>query len=852
MSHPLRYLTAAALAAGLLCSGAAYTSVVPVQIDDVSIMIPLGDVTGNVGVAGATVKIGNRSAIADANGNFRINGLAPGTYTLTVSHANMIFTPTTVTIARGSRATVTVSAITGQPNVAASVAPVIDFEYDAEGNPTKTTLAKYVAGFAFATQSRYDSLARRLDITDAKQGITKFSYDAQDSAGNRVAGITDPASLSTSYASNGLGALSKLASPDTGVANQTYDAAGNLKTSSDSRGAMATYSYDALNRLTDIAYTLNAQSSHYVWTYDQTGTGFTNGVGRLTSTSFPGGSTKYNVYDAQGHLVNLSQSIDTGATLFTSYGYDAAGRINLITYPSGKVVSITYTGGLPSALTLSSSAQPLLTQIKNNPFGEPQSWQWNTSSGLVKHERSFDTSGRMVRYPLGSSLRDIAYDAADRISSYTHHDYTTGAAQTALDQSFGYDALGRLTSITISGTNTNVIGYDANGNRTSVTQNGVPNTYNTTLTSSNRLNSVTTPARNFSYDNAGNTQTDGIFSAVYGPSGRMSSLTKGGVTTNYVYNNLGQRIVKYDTAGNAVSFVYDQAGQLLGEYVASTGAALREYVWLGNIPVAVLIPDPANPANPPLVNYIHTDHLNTPRVVVDRNNNLRWTWAAAGPFGGAAPNNNPSGVGAFTLNLRFPGQYADQESGLFYNHFRDYDPATGRYVESDPIGLAGGINTYAYVNGNPLSDTDSQGLMGGGGGGSAGHPVSPQPAPSSCEDKCEHPVTMKTGGTCAPEDSGCAAAMQAAGLQPPYYYEYKTYDWMCLLKLGVAGKTVGYKGSNFLADQAPGLAETFGFKPWVVRGVGALSRLSKTPAFVTVAMMYGVNKLLDECECKKK
>jgi len=114
--------------------------------------------------------------------------------------------------------------------------------------------------------------------------------------------------------------------------------------------------------------------------------------------------------------------------------------------------------------------------------------------------------------------------------------------------------------------------------------------------------------------------------------------------------------------------------------------------------------------NPPLVYYFHTDHLDTPRVVTDTSSNLRWRWLAE-PFGTTAPETNPASLGAFTQNLRFPGQYADQETGLSYNLFRDFDSSTGRYVQSDPIGLGGGINTYAYVEGNPLSYVDPNGLV---------------------------------------------------------------------------------------------------------------------------------------------
>ena len=109
--------------------------------------------------------------------------------------------------------------------------------------------------------------------------------------------------------------------------------------------------------------------------------------------------------------------------------------------------------------------------------------------------------------------------------------------------------------------------------------------------------------------------------------------------------------------------------------------------------------------------YIHTDHLNTPRAIYSQSQQLVWRWDQADPFGGNPPNENPSGLGNYTCNLRLPGQYFDKETNLHYNYFRDYDSSIGRYIQSDPVGVIAGLNTYLYVGAHPLTAVDPMGLQ---------------------------------------------------------------------------------------------------------------------------------------------
>ena len=118
------------------------------------------------------------------------------------------------------------------------------------------------------------------------------------------------------------------------------------------------------------------------------------------------------------------------------------------------------------------------------------------------------------------------------------------------------------------------------------------------------------------------------------------------------------------------------------------------------------------------VYYVHNDHLGTPKVLTDGSQKVVWR-------GDALAFGETEVEGRVDFGFRFPGQAEDGVSGYFYNYFRDYDASLGRYLQSDPIGLRGGVNTFGYVGGNPLFFIDPYGLELAGftGGFSVGIPI---------------------------------------------------------------------------------------------------------------------------------
>lgn len=553
------------------------------------------------------------------------------------------------------------------------------FAYDSNGNLVQT-----IDPLGNATTQAYDALDRMVAVTDPANGHIQSSYDLM----NHLISVTDPRGLQTSYAYDGLDDVIALSSPDTGHTARTYDLAGNVLTSTDARGATTSYSYDALNRITKKAY---SDGTATTYAYD----GGAHAIGRLTSMSDASGATNWS-YNVFGEVVQKQQKVGS-VTLTTQLAYDDhTGRLTGVLYPSGTAVFYSFDGnGRISAISGQSpgaKAAVLLSNIIYQPFGPATSW---TNGNSSTYHRTYDLDGGIasIAMPANGSMV-YTYDAAGRI---------TGLSEAGLPaKTFGYDALGRITGY-VSGSLKQTYGYDGVGNRTAFTAVQSPAT-NVNLNyhydaASNRLLSIAGSSKEtFTYDAAGNTLSQmgpgGDFTYSYDARGRRTKTHVGAVPTIDAINGLDQRTSLVNTNASINLFVYDEAGHLIGTYDGK-GAAIEETVWLGELPVAVV--------NPAGHFFIAPDHLGSPHQITNQAGQVVWLWDHD-PFG----NGQPSGT--FTYGLRFPGQRYDAAAGTHYNYFRDYDPRTGRYVESDPIGLRGGINTYAYSLSNPISYVDAMGL----------------------------------------------------------------------------------------------------------------------------------------------
>jgi RHS repeat-associated protein len=611
------------------------------------------------------------------------------------------------------------------------------FAYDAAGRQTLATDANSVPSL-----STYDDLDRLVaTVADsASGGIQASTGMAYDAAGNLRA-VVDPKGLTTSYVYDALGRMTQQISPDSGTTNYTYDDTGNRTSMTDARGITVTTSYDALNRPLTMTYPTAAENVSY--SYDtphavcQAGETFS--IGRLSQMTDQSGTTAY-CYDRFGNLTRKVQT--TGGVAHTvRYSYTLANQLATQTYPDGTVVDytrdtqsrvqeigVTVTGG---------TRQVLLNNAKYLPAGPASSWQYGNGRTLT---RGYDQDYRAtsLRDP-GAGGLDIGYvyDSASDLKQITTQSTAIVRAK------FEYDALGRLLNRKNA---TDVVqesySYDQTGNRLTAGEwqtvpdpNGPPGggggTIDLFVTStygyaadSHRLTALDGTPRGYSANgnliNIGDLNGPGgpVYQReyLYNDANRMRvAKQSGNIAATYVYNGFGEQVQRQTSV--TTRFVYDEAGQLLGQY-NNAGQPIQQYLWLGGQPVGVIVPAPppqeGQPVQPAKLWYVQSDALGSPRSIIDPTRNLAvWRWdETKETFGDHAPNTDPDNDGTHVqFDLRFPGQRYDQASGLHYNYMRDYDPATGRYTQSDPIGLIGGLSTYAYAGSMPTGAVDPKGLI---------------------------------------------------------------------------------------------------------------------------------------------
>ena len=567
--------------------------------------------------------------------------------------------------------------------------------YDRDNNEVSTTDPRSKL-YAHA----FDALNRLNQDTDPDSFHTTLALNGSDD----VTSVTDGRSNATSYVRDGFGDVIRATSPDTGTTDAWFDAAGRKTKSIDARGIETDYTYDNADRV--LTKTFPAASGENVTlSYDAT-SGGNAGVGRLTGIADGSGSSALT-YNPLGQVI-LDHRVIQSTAYDVAYSYDAAGNVLSMTYPSGRIVSFTRNSlGRISAVATKDNAGASAVSVVGGvgylPFGPLASATFGNGVSLT---RLYDQDYRLTNIDSASGSTAIqnltyGYDTASNITSISDA-VTTGRSQT-----FSYDDLNRLTSA--SGVYGSLsFTYDGVGNRSTRVASGTTDSY-VYPSSSNQLSSVTTGSnvRTLTHGASGSVTEDvrdaaDDYTYTYNNAGRLSGTSRNGSAVGaYLYNALEQRVAK-TVAGATTQFLYDSAGHLIEEADAS-GNALREYIWLDDMPIAMV----DHSGSSPVLYYIHADHLGRPQKMTDASAAIVWD-AAFDPFGNIA-----SVSGSAIGLLMFPGQYYDSETQLSQNWHRDYDPSIGRYIQSDPIGLAGGINMYAYVLDDPVNSIDPTGLLAG-------------------------------------------------------------------------------------------------------------------------------------------
>jgi RHS repeat-associated protein len=556
----------------------------------------------------------------------------------------------------------------------------------------------------------FDALNRLSTVKDPSPGgTTTYMYDAH----NRVLSEEDANSNTTSYVYDGFGDKTETASPDSRTSVFYYDPDRNPTKSVLPGSLIANSSYDALDRNLTVKYTgdkkLNVSN-----TYDQT-TGHGFGIGRLTSAVDQPGTLSLT-YDERGNITNEIRTVTGVGTLNTSTTFDAASNVASITYPSTTLVTYTRDSmGRVTAVTAkppgASKASNVVTGVTYESLPEFAATGSAPVTGLsfgngVTGTYNYDLAYRpTTRVDAGkASVQNLTYGyfANDSVKTITD------AVDASNSQTLAYDTLDRL-KIATSGTGgygAFAFTWDKVSNVKTDTVNGTETVYTYTA-HTNRLASfktgtteetiATTPAGNIATFKIGSTDEETL---VYNKANQVASSTSTSQMANYEYDLTGQRLEKSLPGENPILYQFSRTGGgLLAENDLHKGQT-ADYIYLNGKPIGEV-----NPTNGKLY-FTHTDRLGTPQTLTDSTQAVAWHTTYQ-PFGATNLITGPLVV----QSLRLPGQQFDPESGFNHNGFRDYTPTLTRYLQTDPIGLLGGFNTYVYAEANPARYVDASGTQ---------------------------------------------------------------------------------------------------------------------------------------------
>ena len=581
-----------------------------------------------------------------------------------------------------------------------------DLTKDARGNLVQ--VEEHNATSTYVTTYEWNGLGNLTKITDALGNVRNFTYN---NLGQRLT-AEDLHALGDTYFSTW---------------SYSYDDAGNMASTTDGRGQTIQYTFDDINRPLTENYTGQA-GTEVTYAYDDC----TNGKGRLCIATNASSMTQY-AYDTLGRVATNTKTL-VGEAYSTVYSYDYAGNPRSIIDPNGGETSYTYNaGGLVETVSykpVGGSLTSIVDDIDYSPEGKIV-YQLNGNDTFTQNTydagQLYRLTNRYSESPLGGVspvLQDIEYiyDAVGNIVQMNDESPLSNA-KTVL---YTYDDLYRLTSASTTATNAGSgyneqYTYDAIGNILTKGNSVTTYSYQGTTTGSYANPHAVTKIRNstHSYDNNGNVlYVGGKATSTWDYNNRLSTLSMGATTTTYAYDHSGDRVL-YSNGTSLTVYPDKYVNMEIAGVITST----TTHIFLGDTAIATIehIGTTTN------THFTHTDHLSGANVSTDTSGAVT-EMTDYYPYGSLrVSDDNGSG---FTEQRKFTGHEYDDETNLSYMGARYYDGTAGRFRSIDPIYLLVGdpqlesrsdrslemylsdpqsLNSYSYVNNNPLKYTDPNG-----------------------------------------------------------------------------------------------------------------------------------------------